>query len=703
MQGSSRRREGEIVEAIRAQFNRENDRNRWCAVKALGRLDAREVLPDFIDGLGRDPDPDVRMEIAAVLGTWGGPDAIDALIGTLNGDLDDDVRLQACRALGQIRDPRVVQVLIDCLMVNDDLSLGDWDTGDDIGFSVAWELQREALEGLARIGGEGVVEATIQLLSTEDDDDLEGLGLRVLARIGGQRALDFVIEQLVEGHRTARRQAAKALAQAPGETAIPPLLAALEDVDADVRIAAGWSLVSRTDSALCPTLIKLLQDAEASVRVEAVKMVSNLSAPEVVNALIRLAYDPERAVQQQAIQALGAHCETRASANLLALLARSQKDDVLAHTLITALGRIKAVEALEPLGRLLTSGRLPSTTRMQAVLALGEIAADAAVGACPAEVDPIDILADLVADENLEVGQAALLALSRIGGEQANATLINALRGDLPAPACDAEDEGAASTFPTSTLEAIQTANAPETKLAEDAFVHRQQIRAYAARVLSDLDLPQAWALLRQAAQDDDPKLRCAALLALSRTSGDDEVVAIVAQGICDASGEVRIAALQALGHMPAAQAMHLLLERLTVEPDPLVKAHLLEIAGRIGDRRATASLIATLDDDDRHVQRAALEALARLADRTAIAAVRPLLFAHGGALWREALTTLQHLQDPELDAYLLDTLRKPEQEEYHGIAIDALAFCDGTGSKRLGINAWKLAGRLAGWSVGRG
>ncbi len=404
MQGERR---GEIVEAIRGQLDREHDRTRWCAVKALGRLDAREALPDLIAGLRHDPDPDVRMEIAQVLGTWGETGAVEVLLDALNGDPDDDVRLQACRALGQIRDPRAEEALVGCLAVLDTLGVDDWDAGDDVDFSVVWELQREALEGLARIGGANAIEATIHLLSTDDDDDLQNLGLRVLATIGGQAAVGFVLEQLREGHRTARRQAAKALStQGLEDGVVQPLLTALEDPDADVRIAAGWSLVNHAEREARPGLIKLLQDPSAAVRGEAVKMVSKLTVPEVITPLIRLAYDPDRTVQLRAIQALGERCERRAAANLLALLSRYHDDDVLANTLIKALGHIKTIEALEPLGQLLQEGPLPPTVRMQVVLAFGEIAAETmhniqaqhgakratVVAPCLANMDPIGLL-----------------------------------------------------------------------------------------------------------------------------------------------------------------------------------------------------------------------------------------------------------------------------------------------------------------------
>jgi HEAT repeat protein len=119
-------------------------------VQALARLAAREAVPVLVANLGRDPDPDVRMEIAAALGTLEAKEAVGPLMRVLQDDPDGDVRLEACKALGSMRDPRAVDALMTCLQADTVFGLNDWDLEDDIGFDVAWALQREALEAISR-------------------------------------------------------------------------------------------------------------------------------------------------------------------------------------------------------------------------------------------------------------------------------------------------------------------------------------------------------------------------------------------------------------------------------------------------------------------------------------------------------------------------------------------------------------------------
>ncbi len=101
-------------------------------------------------------------------------------------------------------------------------------------------------------------------------------------------------------------------------------------------------------------------------------------------------------------------------------------------------------------------------------------------------------------DDDLQVGQAALIALCQIGGEAAHTALLNALQGEVTAPLDETADAKVAAAFPTSTLEAMGAARVSETAGEGDAVAHRQRIRPYAARLLNQYDLPQAQALLLQ-------------------------------------------------------------------------------------------------------------------------------------------------------------------------------------------------------------
>ena len=655
----------QVIQTLCAQLQQDNDHTRWCTVKALGRMGAREAIPALVASLGKDPDPDVRMEAAATLGQLADNETVDALIGSLRDDPDGDVRIEACRALGRLRHPRAVEALITCLSIDETLDLDDWDSGEDIEFGAIWEIQREALERLGDSGDIRAAEAIIELLASVDDDDLQELGLHTLATLGGDRAIGFVLQQLREGSPATRRHAVRALAVSRDTAILEPLRRALQDSDPDVRLAAGQVLAIRQDS----SVLILLQDSQETIRREAVPLVSDLSDDTVGEQLIRLLNDPKRSVRQQAVQALGERRDTRAIGPMLMLLAQSQKDETLAGVLIKSLRDLKAPEAMGPLCQLLVEEQVGAAVRLQAVLALGDIAS-----AVSNADDPVECLTALVGDDDPQICHAALISLSKIGGDKAAAVLLKALRGELPKlpQETDApQNHHESMDYPTSTLAAIQQATSVTrtTTLTE----HQRQIRQYSASVIRETHDMDTCEALVDAAEDGDPILRCNALLTIGQCGYRGGLTAIH-QGCTANERDVRLAAIEVLRRFAPKEALGLLTERLDAESDPVVMQRVIETLGTLGDKRATAGVIGKLRDDDQHVQRTALHALSCLRDRTAIEAVRPLLFDYGGELWRESVNTLQSLDDPELCSLLLTTLSQPEREEHRGIAIEALA-----------------------------
>ena len=97
----------------------------------------------------------------------------------------------------------------------------------------------------------------MHLLRTDAYEDLQELGFRVLAKLGGGQARSFLLRQLHEGNRVAKRRVAKALAHMPDADVVQALIQALRDRDPDVRINAAQALAeSREPSvpALCQGL-----------------------------------------------------------------------------------------------------------------------------------------------------------------------------------------------------------------------------------------------------------------------------------------------------------------------------------------------------------------------------------------------------------------------------------------------------------------
>ncbi|MDP7523324.1 MAG: HEAT repeat domain-containing protein, partial [Arenicellales bacterium] len=89
-----------VAAALRGVLERDNSLSRCCAVRALGRLqvDDRDTLECLI-ALLHDPDPDVRLDVAVMLGSSGQSEAVTPLVESLLNDPEGEVRIEAARAL----------------------------------------------------------------------------------------------------------------------------------------------------------------------------------------------------------------------------------------------------------------------------------------------------------------------------------------------------------------------------------------------------------------------------------------------------------------------------------------------------------------------------------------------------------------------------------------------------------------------------
>ncbi|MBI4641397.1 MAG: HEAT repeat domain-containing protein [Candidatus Tectomicrobia bacterium] len=650
----------EVVTKLLSVLRWENELTRCCAARALGKIKAREAIPSLVERLLQDPDPDMRMEAAAALGMIASSEGTEALIDSLHNDPDRDVRIEACIALTKIGDTQALDSLIGALAEDEPAGIGDWRAEGDMEFSASWEIQKKALEALREIGDERAVNAVIHLLENDDYEDLQELGFRLLAKRSGAQARNFLLRQLKEGNRLARRRAAKALEQVKEPDVVQALIKTLLDKDSDVRISAARALAEKGDSSVVVPLILLLKDPSAEVRREASTVVAKLRGEEVVEQLLLLLDDEQKSVQQQAVRLLGDRGESQALGKLLALLEKSRDDELFCNEIVKALGkiirrgdgqlsggsRIRASEAIDPLCKLLRDRQRDPETRFQAALSLGYIVKDVGLNEerITKQLDPVDILIELVDDADERVCFGALLSLTRIGGPRASDTLIKALRGEIPERAAD------------------------------HLLQNRQRVvRRYAARVIREREDPDVVEALMQVAEDVDPELQREVIISLGRT-GDPRAIAVVLKGLTSWNQEVRMAAIDALEMLKVKEAVDPIIEVVKGEGNPFVVQRAIEVLGKFGDRRATEPLVRRLSDNDKQVRRVALETLAALGDKSVVGKVRPLIFEQGGDLRREAVSTLKKLGDPDVVHLLLQTLNNQGDEENHWIAVEALA-----------------------------
>ncbi len=716
-----------VAAALRGVLERDNSLSRCCAVRALGRLqvDDRETLECLI-ALLHDPDPDVRLDVAVMLGGSGQNKAVPDLVESLLNDPEGEVRIEAARALAKLGAPQAVEPLIRCLREDGlpqlDLSIDDMEFGDSL------EVQSQALNALGDIGDPRATTPVVEILSDPDYEDLQETGFEVLSKLDDSRARAFLLEQLAGGSKPlARRRAAHALgalahsdskSEGPGAVVLA-LINALLDVDPTVRISAGQALAEVKHPVVTVPLTLLLTDLDSQVKVAAADILVRTHAPGVVERLLEMLSDAGLELKVEITRLLGDSGDPKTVPVLRNLL--TTEDERLRYQVVTALGALGRPGVERDLATILQDPKIHANTRARAAAALGRIAGVTQLEADGCDADTVlehekvlEALECAVFDRNQAVALAALTGLVELMTPEKAVQLLSDLlrrvkvdvQPENPAltePEDDATDsvesksEGTVAADPlrelvgghtaqSSTLAAILSASDdadppsphPEVGAGKPVPAPVGSVQVLAAGLLGEY--PDAGSIsvpvLVEALKGASERLTREVLLALGRI-GDIAAIEPVLRCLESDEEQVRLAAIDALvgiGKGLESPVLNAALVRLLDDPGATVRDWAVRALADAGGEMAGLHLPRMLADEDRSVCRRAMAGLTPAMGGPQLSRqLQANLFRFSAGLRHEAAATLRRLNDSDSTTWLLDLLREDEQEAFHWICIDAL------------------------------
>lgn len=223
----------EISELLRPLLLSDPDATvRAASGRALGRLGAREAVPDLIKALS-DKSADVRVVAAAALWRLPDPSATPALLTRVH-DAEKAVREWAVLALGVIGDPRAVPETVRLLEDPErNVRLAAVRSAGRLGSSAALEPlvqflksnkrdreeKDEAVAALASIKSDERTPALLALLQSSAGDPALQLSLiAALGKVGTAAALPALRKLATSGPPAARDVATKAFAEVTGRS-----------------------------------------------------------------------------------------------------------------------------------------------------------------------------------------------------------------------------------------------------------------------------------------------------------------------------------------------------------------------------------------------------------------------------------------------------------------------------------------------------
>jgi HEAT repeat protein len=587
---------------------------------ALTELDATRALIDLLHA----DDVDLRIQAALALGMQTSPEAIPALLGALE-DQDRNVRFHAIESLGKCR-------------------------------------AREAVEPLATI-------------AEHEDFFLAFPAIDALVRIGEPSVAPRIASRLADP--SVRDAAAEALGALGDEDAVAPLVSRLEEHGAPVGAIVR---------ALSAIHARYEETAAAAGRIE--DLVRRTVTPVAAAAILAFIPLAASADLRAALLVLSWTCLPTVTTELTRLLGQA----AVPHEVIETLVRFGS-PILDVLIAQLRGGS--TDTRRAAAVALGRLGDRAAVPALVETLEEADThllapvcgaLARLGDERAFEplfahmghpdpgVRQAVVGALNSIGHPGMAARIADALNDTNPYVRQSAAKIAGYFGYPAIVGALLACGSDPDERVRAAALEHMAYVedprvqsmlvhamrtdtprcRAAAAAALGHIEDSAVATALRQALDDPDPWVRYFAASSLGRCRDEGALDDLAARAKGDPAGQVRIAAIDAIGAVGGLKAVELL-EPLTQSRDADIAAAAMRAAGHVRVPAAAAVLRAGLRSETPVVRAAAAEALGTHGGTDVLEALQwtASAVAHPSVISAalSALTTLASRADTSCDA----------------------------------------------------
>ena len=364
-----------------------------------------------------------------------------------------------------------------------------------------------------------------------------------------------------------------------------------------------------------PALASLLSDEQLSH--SARYALEPMPYPEAGRALIGALEKTSGPTKVGIIDSLGVRGETKAVPALAKLLATKVRspgfsrsgaapDSSVAIAAATALGQIGGAQAIKAL----TAALGNSTGSVHDAVVDGSLRCANHLLASKTPSKALGILQHLYETEKPEhIRIAAYRGMILASGPKATSLLTKAISGE----------PGASQT---AALQAVSDIKLPGATEAFAGLLPGSSPVVQVALIggLAQRDDPSAARAVAAQVASHDPAVRLAALKALGNL-GDASVVRLLAESAASATGDEQKAARQSLVDLRRGKIMEMLLSELT-NSKVAVQAELARALGDRGDKAAMPKLLQLAQTGPESARKAALKALALLADEPQIAAL---------------------------------------------------------------------------------
>jgi HEAT repeat protein len=555
------------------------------------RVPVRNVAMDILRSVGgqhidalleltHDPDPDVRIFVADILGATGSVRAVEPLVRALLHDPESNVRSQAAVSLGE---------------------LGSVEAAPALGRAMRDEewVQYAAVEALAKIGHSGAVDALLAAMDGCSDLVLS-MVVDALGDIGTPKAAARLLDRLPRFPEVLAHKAATAVVGILGARSLGLLsdegrerlrvclLGALEDEDPEVQNAAMQGLATLGGEAASWAILNIAAGLDADAHAERLEIaVNSLASIGVTDALVKGLESSDLSVALTAVAALS-RCPGPEASRLL-MRAFWQKPLNLQRVIMDALFSIAGIEARE-FCLIVLRRHYDGKVFRGALRLLGEKLHDREAG---------EVLFSFLGHQYNDVKEAALDACIAVGGERMTARFLEFCRKTN-------ELQRLMGVYALGRLDGARHLAVLERALSDES----PRVRKIALEAVADqcADKERVLPLVASMLEDPQPEVRLVAVRLLG-ACGMPEVVTHLLHSLEDSDDWVCIRAMEALGEMRVERAVPQL-TALVRSPNRLLGIKAVHTLGNVGGSKAFQALLAISGEDDQEFADAAQDAI---------------------------------------------------------------------------------------------
>jgi len=227
-------------------------------------------LDSLADVLLNNPNIELRLKAARSLVKLGDQGAVEILV-TASNDGDPIFRAKLVKVISRLEHPASVGIMVN--------AINDTDC----------YVRKTAVESVAIVDHPDILKALLGCLDDEEVNVRESVVIALEKSRQADLVVEMLTGALADRHWNVRRESVEIMAKIGGDRAVEPLRRMLKDEDPEVRMTALIGLANLVGAEVVSNAIDSLSDPDLSVQLEGFDIVGRFGTSSIIPILSQIA------------------------------------------------------------------------------------------------------------------------------------------------------------------------------------------------------------------------------------------------------------------------------------------------------------------------------------------------------------------------------------------------------------------------------